>query len=271
MDEDEIWVQWLSLVVAGTWGVRWYWRLSRRPRVGGVLPAIRLGAAVLPVVFLLVLFASLRRAAAGEVRDSSAYLLLFVALGGTWLVGAGIVTALLGVHVVDDGLDRNNPAAAIAAAGAMLGLGVAYAFANFGEGPTIWTTIGPAALASGACALLWLGYQLGTDSADAITIERDVASGVRFAGLTFATGLILGRAVAGDWESEEATLHDFSHHGWAALPLVALAVAFERLLRRTKGQAPALVAGVIPALLYLEVAGLVLCILGSWNGAGGGR
>ncbi len=45
-----------------------------------------------------------------------------------------------------------------------------------------------------------------------IVEERDLASGIRTGGLFIAVGLVLGRAVAGDWVSESATLRDFFRH-----------------------------------------------------------
>jgi hypothetical protein len=120
-------------------------------------------------------------------------------------------------------------------------------------------------LASGGCCLLWLGYQLVSGAADAIAIGRDVASGIRFGGMAVATGLILGRAVAGDWESEAGTWRDFVHHGWPALPLVVLAVVVQRRLRPTAERPrPPLRQGVVPAFVYLALSGLDLLMLGSW-------
>jgi hypothetical protein len=54
--------------------------------------------------------------------------------------------------------------------------------------------------------------------------ERDLASGLRLCGLLVANGLILGRAVAGNWHSEAATIHDLIHDGWAASLLSAAAL-----------------------------------------------
>jgi hypothetical protein len=71
------------------------------------------------------------------------------------------VTSWLGIDVGDDALERNNSAACVATCGALVGSMTIYGFANIGEGPTIWTTIGPAALGGAAAVALMAMYQLG--------------------------------------------------------------------------------------------------------------
>jgi hypothetical protein len=271
LDVDENLVLVFGLVVSGVFGARWYGRLQRRrrlARIGGPIGAL---ARLLPLVLVASLRYALSVAAATDVRADGSYLLLFTALGGAWLVGAAQVTALLGIHVLDDALDRRNLAAAVAVAGAVVGMLVCYAFANFGEGPTIWTTIAPALLASAGCGLLWLAHQLATDAADAITIGRDLASGLRFAGMTVATGLIVGRAVAGDWESSAATARDLLEQGWPALPLVLVAAWIHKQLEPNRAQPHPnwWTRGVAPAAAYLGVAGVDLFARGSWLPGGG--
>lgn len=256
-------------LVVGFGLLRLYGPLLRQRAVGGISPAILGGAVALPPLFLAVLFVGLCAHASIEVRQGG-YLLPFIVLGAAWLVAAVRAVGLLGIHVVDDALERNNTAAAIAGAGASLGAGAAYTFANFGEGPTVWTTIGPALLATFACWLLWLGHQLATDAADAISIGRDLASGIRFGGLALATGLIVGRAVAGDWESASGTWRDFTQQAWPALPLVLAAIAIQRRLQPTAARPqPSLRFGVLPALFYLAFSALDLLVLGSWKTQGG--
>jgi hypothetical protein len=83
-----------------------------------------------------------------------------------------------------------------------------------------------------------------------------------------AIGLVLGRAVAGDWHSTEATLHDFLRDGWFAGLLSVAAIVIERLVRPNPRRLfPAWqTAGVLPALVYLGSAAGWLWHLGAWEG-----
>jgi hypothetical protein len=89
-----------------------------------------------------------------------------------------------------------------------------------------------------------------------VTVDRDVSAGLRLAGFLIAAGLILGRSVAGDWISAEATLRDFAIMAWPVVVLVAAAAVVERIARPTpESPRPAIVPhGVMPALVYIVVA-----------------
>ena len=83
-----------------------------------------------------------------------------------------------------------------------MGVGIVYAFSNIGMGPTIWTTIFPALAATILLVLMWLLIEsIGRGVAEAITIDRDVATAFRLAGAMIGCAIILGRAAAGKWVS----------------------------------------------------------------------
>ena len=266
MSEDETAVLLASTLLAGTFGIRWYARLLQRELTPsqGVL-AMRLCLGVLPFVLLLAFGARLKLGAAREVREHGEYLLLFLALGASWLVGLSWATSWLGIHLCDDAIERNNLAAALAAGGALSGGMLVYGGTNLGEGDTIWTTIGPALLATVAIFGLWGAHQMLSGATDAITLDRDLASGVRFAGMALGTGLIVGRAVAGDYVSARDTVRDLLVQGWPALPVAALAGFSQVKLRPTKAQPKpnALTRGVLPALAYLALGVVAVLWLGS--------
>jgi hypothetical protein len=136
--------------------------------------------------------------------------------------------------------------------------------ANIGQGPTVGTTLGPLCLAVGALGLLWVIVAALTGRSASIRLDRDRASGLRLAGLLVSWGLVLGRAVAGDWVSTAATLRDFAMQGWPTLPLLGVAVAVETWVRpRRSGPSPSLaINGLAPALCYLASAVLWLIYLG---------
>jgi hypothetical protein len=242
---------------------------SASPRQGES-SAMRRVLGALPVVLLAALACGLRLGAAREVREDGAYIALFVALGGAWLAFVAWTMALLGIGIRDDVIERNNVAAGAASVGALVGGMIVYTFANLGEGETIWTTIGPAAMATLACFALWACHQIFSGAADAISIDRDLASGLRFAGMAVGTSLIIGRAVAGDYESASATARDFWRQGWPAVPLATLATVVQAALRPTRDRLhpEPFTRGVLPALAYVGAGVAHVLYLGPWNSAG---
>lgn len=259
MDPDELLVFVASLAIAARAGFRWYWRVANAgPPYSRATPSVRLILAMLPIALLVVMDCVLRVGAAREVREDTVYEWLFLALGAAWLALAWKVTAWLGIDVGDDALERNNSAACVATCGVLVSSMTIYGFANIGEGPTIWTTIGPAALGAVAAVGLMAVYQSVSGAADAIAIDRDLASGIRLAGLALSGGIILGRPLAGDYVSAAHTLREFFCQAWPALPLVGLATLVEQRLRPNPQQPRpnALQGGLLPALGYV-VVGLV--------------
>lgn len=217
--------------------------------------AIRLLLGALPVALLIALGVTLVLGAAREVREHGEYVLLFVALGAAWLIGLSWAGGWLGLFARDDAVERNNLAAAIAVAGVLAGGMLVYACANLGEGDTMWTTIGPTFLGTTLILALWAAHQMLSGASDAIAIDRDVASGIRFAGMALSTGLIVGRAIAGDYASAVGTVRDLLLESWPAAPLAALAVVIQTRLRPTVAQPrPNVVTrGLVPALALLAL------------------
>jgi uncharacterized membrane protein YjfL (UPF0719 family) len=261
--------EWLFFLAAAIMAVvgafKWY---SAVTRVGALRFPQRqrlvLGAA--PAVCLLVLWVVLRNWADPVfVAGHLDYELLFLAGGAAWLGLALKGFPMFGVSPRDDAIERRNPAAAAAVVGGMLGVTLAYAYSNVGNGPTIWTTLVPAVVATVTLLLLWGLLELAGPVGEAVAIDRDVAAGVRLAAFLVAAGAVLGRAMAGDWYTWWGTFESFLDDGWPALGLVALAAAMNRLLRPTPERpAPSVVAaGVIPAAVLLVVAAAHLVYLGA--------
>lgn len=266
MDSDELVVLYTSVLIASFAVHRWgrdLWALEPR---GGTSLFIRRLLVVCPAALLLLLGLVLTRAAAQEVRDDWRYVSLFLFVGAVWLIGVARILAALGVSARDDALERNNLAAAIAVAGALTGGMLIYGFANLGAGETIWTTIGPAVLASMCAFVLWGIHQRLSDASDAISIDRDSGSAVRFAGMAIGTGLIIGRAVAGNYESASATVRDLGLHGWPALPLALAAAFIQRYFKpvaRVRSRALDVLAS-LSAFAYAACGVLDVVVLGAW-------
>lgn len=262
MDEmagDEI----LTLLVAAALCVWGLWRflipmITVRYLRGGWQRWAVMGAVVLGFVPLVLV---LRIWADKEVREEWMLFILFFCCGGALVSMLLRFSGLLGVDVRDDVIERRNSAAAAALAGAIIGLMLIFTGSNFGAGPTIWTTIGPALSGLAAWAVLWALLESTAGLSEAVTIERDLASGLRLGGLLLANGLVLGRAVAGDWKSLEAMGWQLAVLGWPAIVLTVLAVGMQLGLRPTAGiRRDATMTGLIPATLL--AGGALLWVLG---------
>ena len=268
MADDEVFALFASLAIGLVAAGSWYLRGLRapRPRARGGRTALLLA----PPAGLALLWVVLATAAAVEVRTDVRYQVLFVAMGTIWAFLLPRWLALVGISYRDDALERHNGAAGIALAGAVLGLVLVFAGSNMGEGPSIWNTVVTALAGTVALGLAGLALLTGTSLADAIAIERDAPSGLRFAGWIAACGIVLGRAAAGNWVSTGAMMADMTRLGWPVLVLLALAIALERPLRpRVSRPHPALLtAGVVPAVAYVVLSLAYVLLLPGWRGNG---
>lgn len=220
------------------------------------------------LVSLAMIAVALRRWAAVEVRTDLGELVLLIFVGAVWLLVATLFFPWLGLSVRDDAVERRNGAALVALCGAEVGAAILYAGGNLGEGPSYWNNVFSVAVATGGWVGLWVLLDLGGRVSISITEERDLAAGLRLCGFLLASGLVLGRAVAGDWHSEAATLHDLARDGWPVAGLCALAVVVERFARPRPARPfpPWRLFGLLPALFYLGVALVWLGHLGRWEG-----
>ncbi len=262
MSGDEFLVLMGSLgIAAWHWGV-WNWHLVAIHRLLCGFQ-LRLLLGLLPLACGVLLFLVLRYWSATDVRDDSRYLLMYEALGVAWVLVAARCLPYLGYSVRDDVLERRNGAAAWAIAGALVALTLCFAGGNIGNGPGWWVVVFAAALSTVSFFGLWLVFEASARPSRAITIDRDVAAGLRLGGLLTAMGIILGRGVAGDWVSASATIRDFAVHAWPVLVLVGLAFIVERLTpRMERGTTARLLLGVLPASIYLGGAAAWLLQVG---------
>jgi hypothetical protein len=260
MSGDEVFVLIASAIVAlVSWGA-WYIAPARIQRVGRRPPAWRL-VRLTPLVAAALLWLVLRNAASFDVRDDPRYLAFYLLLGAAW-VGVWIRwLAVTGISTRDDVVERSNGSAGLVVIGALFGITLAYAGGNVGNGPGWWVVVFSAALATVALFAAWMLLEAVAGVSDIVTVDRDPSAGFRLGGFLIACGLILGRSVAGDWISAEATVRDFTATAWPVIVLVGVAALIERVARPTpETPRPSLVAyGFIPALLY--VAGAVYQVM----------
>jgi hypothetical protein len=263
MSGDELFALAVSCGLSiGTW-YAWYGPLAAVERFGAPARG-RILLTVTPFASLAILFVILKTLASADVRDSVAYVGLYLLMGAAWTGGAMWLLPFLGISPGDDVAERHNEAAAIAVSGALLGSMLCFAGGNIGEGPGWWVVVSAAALATAVLALLTNLCDALTGVTDTITVDRDLSAGIRFAALLSAGGLLLGRGVAGDWVSFSATVRDLAIKAWPVVPLFVVAVAIELAARPTpmRPRPSATVFGVLPGLLYLAAAALYVASLG---------
>lgn len=264
MSGGEIFVAIVSTVAALFVWARWYFATAP------LWPASARAAPDAPVRYAPVLAAALiavvlRTVASYDVVNDIRYLYMYFALGMAWVGTATYAFPIAGLIMRDDVIERRNAAVAAAIGGAILGIAAAYAGGNIGDGPGWWVVVGCAIIATAGLFAAWIALEMVTGISEQITVERDASAGWRLGGFLFACGLVLGRAVAGDWFSLNATLSDALRRSWPVLVFLAGAIACERTLRGsvTSPQPRATAAGWMPA--FVMVASAVLWI--AWLGA----
>src|SRR5262245_20931584 len=195
--EDEVFFMLVAAAVAG-WGLfRWFRVIAARPTLGDALDGSqRARLAILPVLCLGFVAAVIWNwadpiAVAGHID----YVILFIAGAGAWFSLTIFSLSGLGINVRHDVVVNGNRAAAFAVVGVALATTLIYTWSNIGAGPTIWTTILPAALGSLTLLSFWFLIETIASVSDAITIDRDRATGIRIAGWAIAAAIILGRSV----------------------------------------------------------------------------
>ncbi len=266
MDPDELFA-FLASAVIGVMGFGAWYGPGMRTTWLGAPKLARWLVLVLPLVGLAGLWHVLGTYAAVDVREDFRYHTLFATMGMLWAFQLPRALTLIGVSYHDDVLDRRNTAAAIAVSGAVVSLVVLFAGSNMGEGPSIWNTVVTAVVATGGLAMAVLLYSLATQVGDSISVERDVSTGVRFAGWMIASGLVLARSCAGDWAGFDSMVGDLVGTGWPALVLLVVAIPIEMRLRPSdRSPTPnAIVSGLMPGVAYVGAAVAYIASLPRWT------
>ena len=252
MSGDEVMVLVFSAVVTAFTWYRWY--AAALVRTLAIRNASRLIFIVAPIVCLVLLSLVLEAWAADDVRGSGTYMMFYMVAGAAWLGACVQLCCLLGISPRDDAVERQNLAAALATIGAMIGITFCFAGANVGNGPGWWVVVFSAALSTGPFFVLWTLVEHLTSVSERVTVERSDGAGLRLAGFLIAMGMILGRSVAGNWVSAEATVRDFVAVAWPVLPLAGAAVVVERVSSYDVN------AGTEDSLVGMVVAGIFVAL-----------
>jgi len=267
MGDDEMFLLFVAMVGSVSCLIWWvkFWRSGDPFRSGyavKILPTLALLAG------LLTIWQVLRRWADDEVRDHAGYLFLLMGWGLIWQMLSTVgIAPWFGLSVREDAVGAKNRAASVGLAGVILGNSLCYAGANVGEGPSLWNNLFSALLASVGLFLGWGIVQSGGRISDSIAEERDLSAGMRLAGFLVAAGLVLGRAVAGDWVSSAETMKDCIKFGWPVLLLALAAGVIERAFRpsRERPFPEWKIYGLLTAIFYMGGAIFYLLWLRPWT------
>jgi hypothetical protein len=229
-------------------GWRYYRALAGSSMIGRS-HATRLLLALFPLLAMLPALATLWFWADTQVAGHEDYVLLFLVVGSGILFFSIPLSSVLGISFTADVLDRDNPAARIVLYGMMTAIGLIYAGANVGAGPTIWTTLLPAVAGIVALGLAWLLSEIVGNVSELITINRDKSAAIRSAGMLIGCALIRGRAAGGQWINWQQTGNDLLKYAWPVVPLAFMAGAMHRILAPTPANG-ALWRGVVPGMIF---------------------
>lgn len=159
------------------------------------------------------------------------YTLLYALFALAVLLWAGYRAPIVGVYYPADVLERGNLAAALVIAGFALGTAFAFGGALTGEGPGWWVVAVFFGLAylelRGNMALVARIGRLDEETAH----ERDASAGALLGAVALSSGLVAGRAAAGDFNGWETDLPDYARRLWPLLLIAvlgALAGAYSR-------------------------------------------
>jgi uncharacterized membrane protein YjfL (UPF0719 family) len=206
------------------------------------------------VALSVILIASgLWRWGAVEVRGHWKEVCFLSFFGTVWIFAFMGLFSWFGLSMTDDAIDRGNPAALIALCGATFSVAIIYVAGNLGEGPEYWNNFFSAALGTISFFTVWFIVELCTRVSCSIAEDRDLASGIRHCGFLLGVGLILARAIAGNWHSASATVSDLFRDGWPVIFLCFVAIFVERTTRPIprRPRVPVLMFGLFPALAWL--------------------
>jgi len=221
MDFPEVILLLVAIFLTGMFFIRWYrFAISGIPVRRNVFS--RTALCLLPVSSFTIIMYTLTNLASFDVVDSSLWITFYMLIGFSWLYfGIFLMFVFFDLSWVDDALNINNPAAALAVVGGGLGVTFIYAGSNIGNGPGWWCVFFAGGLGIVSWVVLGVLINASTKVFRRITIGRDIFCGIRTGSYLLSSGIILGRASAGDWTSFSKTVVEFGD-GWPVLILAAV-------------------------------------------------
>lgn len=222
---------------------------------------VLLASLVINVAILLVVLTTW---ASFDVVDDPWYILGYASLGLVWVYATvPWLGTFADIRLRQDVRGHNNLAAAVVIAALTIGTTLAYSGGNIGDGPGWYVVAFCALLSTAAVFAVTFAVAILTDGEERITIDHDLGAAIRLGGAAIATGLIAGRAVAGDWESVGATVVDFLRFGWPVVVVGVAAVMIERVTPPAYLANTLLRSGLV-AVLMIGGAAVYVGTLGPW-------
>lgn len=160
------------------------------------------------------------------------YTWMYTFLAFAVLLYGSFAWPILDLYAPADVVERGNLAAGLALGGFALGTAFAFGGALTGEGPGWWIVIvffaGAYWELRGNMALVSrIAGSLATD----VRTERDASAGLLLGAVAVASGLVSGRAAAGDFTGWERDIPDYVKRLWGLLPIAFLGAAVGGLTR----------------------------------------
>ncbi len=219
--------------------------------------------ATLPVNGAILLFV-LTRWASFDVVGDPYYILGYGSLGLLWVYAtAPWLGTFADIRLKQDVRGHNNVAAATLIAALTIGTTLAYSGGNIGNGPGWYVVAFCALLSTAAVFAVAFVVAVMTDAEERITIDHDLGGAIRLGAAIIGSGLIAGRAVAGDWVSVAATMADFAAAAWPIAVIAAVAVLVERVMPPSY-LAGTMLRSLLVAALMIGGAWIYVGSLGPW-------
>ena len=183
------------------------------------------------LISIAIMFYVLTTWASFDVVRDPYYIAGYGALGILWVFGTvSWLGAFTDIRLRQDVRAHNNFAAATLIACLTTATTLAYSGGNIGNGPGWYVVVFSALLSTAAVYSVGFAVAIMTESEERITIDHDLGAAIRLGGAIIATGLVAGRAAAGDWVSVGATVADFIRYGWPVVLIGMVAVTVERIM-----------------------------------------
>jgi hypothetical protein len=226
--------------------------VDRAPRLQWLMAAF--------VLVNAINLAALLTLASADVRTDPFYIVYYVVLGLTASIPVMLGLRILGLHRTDI-VERGNRAASTLEFAALIAGAFAYAGSNIGDGPGYYVVVVGTALAFASLFAVALVHTAVNRTMYRVLVDRERGTAFRFGCLLVACGLVLGRAVAGDWNGFVPMLVDFRNLAW---PVIVLLVVDLFLARITHAREPdgSIAADRAIGVIHLAIAAAYVLALG---------
>lgn len=265
--DDEIFAFIISIVsVIGFYGFSYYRHLIKIFMTSKALKNLFI---ILPLIYFLGNFYTITVAASFDVVTDFSYIIFYSIMSLAFLALFFLLSSLFfGVSWLEDGLRNRNVASGLFMVGVAATCFGIYCGSNVGDGPSWLCVVFPTLLGLGVFIGSLLVANLFTKLFKNITVERDIAVGIRFLGFSIGSAIILFRACGGDWTSVSATIVEF-FECWLYFVLVLVYMASEILFnfarRKSYFSYKVNVMSLIVGVIYIVLGIIAVIMIGPFH------